>query len=101
MLDLFTIFSKGGIVLWCFQGTCQSFTLPVNELIRSVILQVSLSFIFAGEEVSELKLMLQFGGFIKLKFILMNFIVLKEAFLFLLSCRSVGEIIHLRMALLH
>ena len=41
MLDLFTIFSKGGIVLWCFQGTCQSFTLPVNELIRSVILQVS------------------------------------------------------------
>lgn len=39
MLDLFTIFSKGGIVLWCFQGTCQSFTLPVNELIRSVILQ--------------------------------------------------------------
>ena len=40
MLDLFTIFSKGGIVLWCFQGTCQSFTLPVNELIRSVILQV-------------------------------------------------------------
>ena len=51
MLDLFTIFSKGGIVLWCFQGTCQSFTLPVNELIRSVILQVS--FIFAGEEVSH------------------------------------------------
>lgn len=39
MLDLFTIFSKGGIVLWCFQGTCQSFTLPVNELIKSVILQ--------------------------------------------------------------
>ena len=47
--------------------------------------------------------MLQFGSFIKLKlkFILMNFIVLKEAFLFLSSCRSVGEIIHLRMALLH
>jgi signal recognition particle receptor subunit alpha len=40
MLDLFTIFSKGGIVLWCFQGTYQSFTLPVNELIRGVILQV-------------------------------------------------------------
>ena len=50
MLDLFTIFSKGGIVLWCFQGTCQSFTLPVNELIRSVILQVSF---MAGEEVSH------------------------------------------------
>ncbi|XP_061537184.1 signal recognition particle receptor subunit alpha isoform X3 [Phycodurus eques] len=42
MLDFFTIFSKGGIVLWCFQGTGvpESFTGPVNALIRSVILQV-------------------------------------------------------------
>lgn len=42
MLDFFTIFSKGGIVLWCFQGAgvTQSFTGPVNALIRSVILQV-------------------------------------------------------------
>ncbi|XP_071485645.1 signal recognition particle receptor subunit alpha-like [Diadema antillarum] len=39
MLDLFTIFSKGGIVLWCFQGTCQAFSTPVNSLIKSVILQ--------------------------------------------------------------
>merc|ERR1711971_455205 len=39
MLDLFTIFSKGGIVLWYFQGTCQSFGPPVNALIKSVILQ--------------------------------------------------------------
>ncbi|EDO46043.1 predicted protein [Nematostella vectensis] len=39
MLDLFTIFSKGGIVLWCFQESYQSFTLPVNELIKGVILQ--------------------------------------------------------------
>uniref|UniRef100_H2SWP0 SRP receptor subunit alpha n=1 Tax=Takifugu rubripes TaxID=31033 RepID=H2SWP0_TAKRU len=41
MLDFFTIFSKGGIVLWCFQGAgvTQSFTGPVNALIRSVILQ--------------------------------------------------------------
>uniref|UniRef100_A0A2L2Y3W6 Signal recognition particle receptor subunit alpha n=1 Tax=Parasteatoda tepidariorum TaxID=114398 RepID=A0A2L2Y3W6_PARTP len=39
MLDLFTIFSKSGIVLWCFQGTSQIFTSPVNSLIRSVILQ--------------------------------------------------------------
>ncbi|KAG8186316.1 hypothetical protein JTE90_007337 [Oedothorax gibbosus] len=39
MLDLFTIFSKSGIVLWCFQGTSQIFTAPVNALIRSVILQ--------------------------------------------------------------
>ncbi|XP_061916491.1 signal recognition particle receptor subunit alpha [Entelurus aequoreus] len=41
MLDFFTIFSKGGIVLWCFQGTgvTECFTGPVNALIRSVILQ--------------------------------------------------------------
>ncbi|XP_027017115.1 signal recognition particle receptor subunit alpha isoform X2 [Tachysurus fulvidraco] len=41
MLDFFVIFSKGGIVLWCFQGSgvTESFTGPVNTLIRSVILQ--------------------------------------------------------------
>ncbi|XP_055307309.1 signal recognition particle receptor subunit alpha homolog [Sitodiplosis mosellana] len=39
MLDLFTIFTKGGIVLWCFRGTQEIFTAPVNALIRSVILQ--------------------------------------------------------------
>eukprot|EP00794_Sanderia_malayensis_P011040 gene11040-12205_t len=38
MLDFFSIFSKGGIVLWYFQGTVGSFTAPVNELIKSVIL---------------------------------------------------------------
>ncbi|XP_002738227.1 signal recognition particle receptor subunit alpha-like, partial [Saccoglossus kowalevskii] len=39
MLDLFTIFSKGGIVLWYFQGTCQALAPSVNALIKSVILQ--------------------------------------------------------------
>ncbi|XP_070548555.1 signal recognition particle receptor subunit alpha-like [Ptychodera flava] len=39
MLDLFTIFSKGGIVLWYFQGTCEALGPPVNALIKSVILQ--------------------------------------------------------------
>ncbi|KAJ8912650.1 hypothetical protein NQ315_012726 [Exocentrus adspersus] len=39
MLDLFTIFSKGGIVLWCFQTTNQIFTPSVNALIRNIILQ--------------------------------------------------------------
>ncbi|XP_060804133.1 signal recognition particle receptor subunit alpha homolog [Amyelois transitella] len=39
MLDLFSIFSKGGIVLWCFQSTSDIFTPSVNALIRSVILQ--------------------------------------------------------------
>lgn len=39
MLDFFTIFSKGGLVLWCFQGVSDSYTGPVNALIRSVLLQ--------------------------------------------------------------
>lgn len=39
MLDLFTIFTKGGIVLWYFRGTDQIFAPSVNALIRSVILQ--------------------------------------------------------------
>nr|XP_022327645.1 signal recognition particle receptor subunit alpha-like [Crassostrea virginica] len=39
MLDFFSIFSKGGIVLWYFQGTSQLFTPPINALIKSVILQ--------------------------------------------------------------
>ncbi|XP_059145305.1 signal recognition particle receptor subunit alpha-like [Physella acuta] len=39
MLDFFTIFSKGGIVLWYFQGTSQLFTPSVNALIKTVILQ--------------------------------------------------------------
>jgi len=42
MLDLFTIFSKGGIVLWCFQSTSQIsqlFVPSVNSLIKTVILQ--------------------------------------------------------------
>ncbi|XP_055912514.1 signal recognition particle receptor subunit alpha homolog [Eupeodes corollae] len=39
MLDLFTIFTKGGIVLWCFRATDQIFTSPINSLIRGIILQ--------------------------------------------------------------
>ncbi|XP_077291640.1 signal recognition particle receptor alpha [Arctopsyche grandis] len=39
MLDLFTIFSKGGIVLWCFQTTADMLAPSVNALIRTVILQ--------------------------------------------------------------
>ena len=42
MLDLFAIFSKGGIVLWYFQGTNNRLTNSVNVLIKSVILQVSI-----------------------------------------------------------
>lgn len=39
MLDFFSIFSKGGLVLWYFQGVPTSFTAPVNAFLRSVILQ--------------------------------------------------------------
>ncbi|XP_002122258.2 signal recognition particle receptor subunit alpha-like [Ciona intestinalis] len=41
MLDFFSIFSKGGIVLWCytFQGVKASFTEPINALIKTVLLQ--------------------------------------------------------------
>ncbi|KAL5277887.1 SRPR family protein [Megaselia abdita] len=39
MLDLFTIFTKGGIVLFCFRATDHFFAPSVNNLIRNVILQ--------------------------------------------------------------
>lgn len=39
MLDFFTIFSKGGIVLWYFQSASQIFTPSLNALIKTVILQ--------------------------------------------------------------
>ena len=43
MLDFFSIFTKGGIVLWCFQGTAAALSLTpaVNALIKTVILQVN------------------------------------------------------------
>ena len=42
MLDLFAILTKGGLVLWCLEGTPFSTTLAsVNALIKDVILQVS------------------------------------------------------------
>lgn len=39
MLDLFTIFTKGGMVLWYFQGTAFSMAQAVNGLVKAVILQ--------------------------------------------------------------
>jgi len=45
MLDFFSIFSKGGILLWCFKGAgllpkeWEAFTPTINELIKSVLLQ--------------------------------------------------------------
>ena len=44
MLDLFAILTKGGLVLWCLEGTPFSTTLAsVNALIKDVILQVRVS----------------------------------------------------------
>lgn len=42
MIDLFTIFGKGGLVLWCFQEGGQLFTDSINELIKEVLMQVCL-----------------------------------------------------------
>lgn len=39
MIDLFTIFGKGGLVLWCFQEGGQMFTDSVNEFIKEVLMQ--------------------------------------------------------------
>ncbi|CAI4228743.1 unnamed protein product [Auanema sp. JU1783] len=39
MIELFTIFGKGGIVLWCFQEGAQLFTESVNRLISDVLMQ--------------------------------------------------------------
>ena len=41
MLDLFSIFTKGGIVLWYFQGTALSLNSAVNALVKTVLLQVT------------------------------------------------------------
>uniref|UniRef100_A0A914WL73 Uncharacterized protein n=1 Tax=Plectus sambesii TaxID=2011161 RepID=A0A914WL73_9BILA len=42
MIDLLTIFGKGGIVLWCFQEGSQLFASTINELIKEVLLQKAL-----------------------------------------------------------
>jgi len=45
MLDFFSIFSKGGILLWCFKGIgldekdWAAFTPAVNAFIKTVLLQ--------------------------------------------------------------
>lgn len=39
MIELFTIFGKGGLVLWCFQEGKETFNDAVNELISTVLLQ--------------------------------------------------------------
>ena len=45
MLELFTIFGKGGIVLFCFQGACTQLVLSttaVNEAIKNILIQVDI-----------------------------------------------------------
>ena len=52
MLDFFSIFSKGGILLWCFKGIgldekdWAAFTPAVNAFIKTVLLQVRSTTLF-------------------------------------------------------
>ncbi|MFH4984385.1 hypothetical protein AB6A40_011094 [Gnathostoma spinigerum] len=39
MIELFTIFGKGGLVLWCFQEGGQLFSDSINEFIKEVLMQ--------------------------------------------------------------
>ncbi|CAJ0935150.1 unnamed protein product, partial [Mesorhabditis belari] len=39
MIELFTIFGKGGLVYWCLQEGGQLFTESINKLIRDVLMQ--------------------------------------------------------------
>ncbi|KAG5672737.1 hypothetical protein PVAND_002838 [Polypedilum vanderplanki] len=39
MLDLFTIFTKGGIVLWCFRNINEPFAPSINALIKNILMQ--------------------------------------------------------------
>ncbi len=45
MLDFVSIFTKGGILLWCYQGAglvegeAKAFRAKVNEFVRDVMLQ--------------------------------------------------------------
>ena len=46
MLDFFSIFSRGGILLWCFRGAgllqeeWEAFRPAVNQFVKQVLLQV-------------------------------------------------------------
>ena len=42
MIELFTIFGKGGLVLWYFSEGSELFKSAVNDLISNVLLQVSI-----------------------------------------------------------
>ncbi|VDN50548.1 unnamed protein product [Dracunculus medinensis] len=39
MIELFTIFGKGGIVLWCFQEGSQLYRDTINQFIKEVLMQ--------------------------------------------------------------
>lgn len=40
MIELFTIFGKGGIVLWYLSENSDHFKTAINDLINNVLLQV-------------------------------------------------------------
>ena len=75
MIDLFAIFSHGGFVLWCFQATKQSLTLPINTLIKHSLLQVLL-FLFTPFTASTQRCFdITFQLFSQLQFHLLNLTV--------------------------
>lgn len=56
MIELFTIFGKGGIVLWCFQEGSQLYRDTINQFIKEVLMQVCFFFYF--REINRSVLML-------------------------------------------
>jgi signal recognition particle receptor subunit alpha len=52
MIELFTIFGKGGLVLWCFNQGSDYFKDAVNALVQNVILQGRSLTSFAHEGVT-------------------------------------------------
>lgn len=52
MIELFTIFGKGGLVLWCFNEGSLYFKDTINELIGSEILQERSNYTFTRDNVT-------------------------------------------------
>lgn len=52
MIELFTIFGKGGLVLWCFNEGSSYFKDVINELIHTVVLQERSNSSFAKDNVT-------------------------------------------------
>lgn len=53
MIELFAIFSKGGLMLWCVNESRDYFKDAVNALIENVILQVSILQLIIVDQLSQ------------------------------------------------